>query len=100
MLNKSVGVFCEVTNAIDKGKPFDCIFLDFAKALHEVSHLRLLQKLEAHGVDGNVAKFIIFWLTGRRQRVIINGDSSSREDVIMGVPQVSLLGPLFFYLYQ
>ena len=30
----------EVTNAIDNGKPFDCIYLDFAKAFDKVPHLR------------------------------------------------------------
>ena len=36
--SKSVGVFEEVTDAIDKGKPFDCIGLDFTKAFDKVPH--------------------------------------------------------------
>ena len=47
--------FEKVTDAIDKGKPFDCIYLDFAKAFDKVPHCRLIQKLKVHGVDGNVA---------------------------------------------
>ena len=77
MLNKSVGVFRESTDAIDKGKPFDFIYLDFAKAFDKDPHFRLIKKLKAHGVDGNVAKWIVSWLTGRRQRVVVNGVSSS-----------------------
>ena len=52
--------FEKVTNAIDKGKPFDCIYLDFVKAFDKVSHFRLIKKLKAHEVDGNVAKLIFF----------------------------------------
>ena len=58
MLNKSVGVFDKVTDAIDKGNPFDCIYLDFAKTFDKVPNFRLIKKLNAHGVDGNVAKWI------------------------------------------
>ena len=91
--------FEEVTDAIDKGKPFDCIYLDFAKAFDKVTHLRLINKLKAHDVDGNVAKLIFSWLTGRRQNVIINGESSIWGNVMSGVPQGSILGPLLFLIY-
>ena len=47
--------FDKVTDAIDKGKHFDCIYLDFAKAFDKVPHFRLIQKLKSHEVDGNVA---------------------------------------------
>ena len=50
--------FEKVTDALDKGKPFDCIYLDFAKAFDNVPHFRLIKKLKTHGVDGNVAKWI------------------------------------------
>ena len=36
--------FEKVTNAIAKGKPFDCIYLDFAKAFYKVPHFRLIKK--------------------------------------------------------
>ena len=69
--------FKKVTNAICKCTPFDCIYLDFAKAFDNVPHFRLIKKLKVHEVVGNVANAFFSWLTGRRQRVVINGVSSS-----------------------
>ena len=57
-LTNVVGVCEEVTDAIDKGKPIDCIFLDFANVFDKVPHLRLIKKLKAHVVDENVAEWI------------------------------------------
>ena len=50
----------KVTDAINQGKPFDCINLDFAKVFDKVPHFRLIKKLKAHGVDENVEKLIFF----------------------------------------
>ena len=49
------------------------IYLDFEKAFVKVPHIRLLRKVEAHGICGNILKWIGEWLTARQQRVVLNG---------------------------
>ena len=45
-----------VTKAVDHGKPVDVIYPDFQKAFDKVPHVRLVNKLEAHGVSCSVTQ--------------------------------------------
>ena len=88
-----------VTDAVDQGKPVDVIYLDFQKAFDKVPHQRLLAKLKAHGISGSILHWIDEWLKDRQQRVVLHGIMSSWLNVISGVPQGSILGPLLFLVY-
>lgn len=75
------------------------ILLDFAKAFDKVPHARLLHKLDFYGIRGNLKSWIGSFLSGRKQRVVLDGCTSSEADVASGVPQGTVLGPLLFLAF-
>ena len=78
---------------------YDLLF-DISKAFDKVWHLGLFVKLESIGITGKVLEFFKSYLTNRTQRVVVNGASSSNRHIQAGVPQGSILGPLFFLIYM
>ena len=78
----------------------DVVYFDFAKAFDTVSHDLILLKLKnQYSIDGNLLKFFVNYLQGRKQRVILDNCSSEFIDVLSGVPRGSILGPLLFVLF-
>ena len=78
---------------------FVSIFLDYSRAFDTVDHNILLNKLDALGIRGNILDWVRSYLKDRNQYVSVNGLSSSSKTVNIGVPQGSILGPLFFLIY-
>src|SRR5690606_15581038 len=88
-----------ITNKLDKGFKCLTIFLDLKKAFDTVNHDFLKQKLHFMGFRANFLKFLASYLCNRQQRVKINNTFSEFNMIDTGVPQGSVLGPLFFILY-
>ena len=83
----------------EKDNCVDVAYLDFRKAFDLVSHRHLLLKLEKHGINGQVGNWIKAFLENRKQKVVIRGHESEELDVLSGVPQGSVLGPLLFLIF-
>ena len=88
---------CAATMA--NGGVTDAIYLDFAKAFDTVPHARLIGKLQAYGITGDILKWVEAFLRDRSQVVRVNGEESFSASVVSGIPQGSVLGPLLFVIY-
>jgi len=89
----------DLTALLDDKNPVDIIYLDFRKAFDSVPHERLLRKMSAYGITGNILGWTRSFLTGRVQKVKIGDASSSDASVRSGIPQGSILGPVLFTIY-
>jgi len=74
-------------------------YMDFEKAFDKVPHRRLISKLYSYGINSKTISSITDFLVNRQFRVTVNGKFSTWHDVISGMPQGSILGPLLFIIY-
>lgn len=86
-------------SSINKKQTVGAVYLDFKKAFDLVHHKTLLKKLEIYFPNSQVTNLIESYLTNRSQYVLLNGKNSHKKIIQSGVPQGSVLGPLFFIVY-
>ena len=84
---------------MDSRTPTIAAFIDFRKAFDCVQHPVLMRKLSQLNLDDSVLSWVRSYLSCRSQRVYANGVCSSAMTVTQGVPQASVLGPLFYIIY-
>ena len=89
----------DLLSAQDVNCQIDLAVLDFSKAFDTVPHERLLGKRDFYGVQGPILNWIAAFLKNRIQSVVVDGARSKPVDVMSGVPQGTLLGPLLFLLH-
>lgn len=83
----------------DEKKATVLVLIDFSKAFDTIDHKILLAVLKFVGVSNETLNFFRSYLTGRTQRVKADNSVSAPLDVLSGVPQGSILGPLLYTLY-
>lgn len=89
----------KINNAIEKGETTVAVYLDLSKAFDTIDHNILLYKLEHYGFRGIVLEWFKSYLHNRTQYVYFNDVKSNPLNILCGVPQGSILGPLLFLIY-
>ena len=98
-INQILSITHEIYQSIDQGYEVRGVFLDISKAFDKVWHKGLLFKLKQNGISGHLLRIFENFLKEQKQRVVLNGQTSSWSDALAGVPQGSILGPLLFLIY-
>ena len=100
-INQLLAITHEIFEAFDCNPPLEVrsVFLEMSKAFDKVWHEGLLYELKSMGISGEIYDLLENYLSGRLQRVILNGQTTSWRPILAGVPQGSILGPLLFLIY-
>ena len=85
--------------SMDKGEIAAALLTDLSKAFDCLNHELLIAKLEAYGFDNSSLQYIYSYLSDRKQRTKVNNSFSDWGNILFGVPQGSILGPLLFNIY-
>ena len=88
-----------ISTKMDNSIPVLSVFVDFRKAFDSVQHPMLLEKLSHLNLHHSVVDWVSSYLNRRQQRVFANNTYSNFATIEQGVPQGSVLGPLFYIIY-
>ena len=84
---------------IDESLVTCTILMDFSKAFDSVNHFIMIKNLEHHGVRGVPLKLLTSYLHNKKQYVLYDNITSSKQTISTGVPLESMLHPLLFLVY-
>ena len=88
-----------VSKEMEAGKTPTSVYIDLSKAFDTLTFEVLLYKLKYYGVTDTAFDLLKSYLTNRKQYVVFDGCQSEHVKIYTGVPQGSILGPLFFSIY-
>ena len=94
-----LSMVCNFQSSLDRGAESCAISLDFSAAFDRINHSALIYRLRLMGIGGSLLSVILNFVSNRTQRVHVDGYLGRSSQVMSGVPQGSVLGPLLFILF-
>ena len=88
-----------IYNSFNENKYTLAVSIDLSKAFDTVNHKNLLKKLKLYGIENSHLKWFSSCLSRIEKYIENKYIKTSHLDIICGVPQGSILGPLFFIIY-
>ena len=88
-----------ISRSLDLSLETRTVALDISKAFDKVWHKGLLHKLQSYGITGKILSLMKSFLSNRKMKVVLDGQSSEFFSLNAGVPQGSVLGPTLFLIY-
>ena len=98
-VNQLLAITHEIFSSFDNNYEVRGVFLDISKAFDKAWHEGIIHRHKRNGISGNLLSLLTDFLRNRKQRVILNGQSSSWANINAGVLQGSILGPVLFLIY-
>ena len=100
-ISQLLSIVQELSTSSDFNAPLDVrgTFLDISEAFDKFWYEWLIFKLQTYGIKGIILNLMQDHSSSRQQQIIQNGQTSSSEKVLAGVPRGSVLGPLLVLIY-
>ena len=95
-------LFCvslTLQSVLESGQEARIVRIVFRAVIDRVNHQGILYKLYSVGTGGSVLSILTQFLSYRSQNIMVDGFRSKLVNVVSGVPQSSVMGPVFFLLY-
>ena len=89
----------QILKILENGDNLDCVYLDFAKCFDKIDIGLLCHKLKKTGIRSQLGVWLHSFLMNRKQFIVVENSLSNSSNVISGIPQGTVLGPILALIF-